>query len=226
VEMRLPQGAPAPAWRAAADGPDPATLAATAVEPLGEGGFLVAAAWRAATSAVWLVSPEGRATLLFDDPERDEIEAIASRPAPPPRGRPSGREPGRPATLICYDARRGDGTIGPGPDRAAPVRVTLEALDSDRGPAPAAPVELGSAPVLADGSFQVQVPPDLPIRVRSLDAEGREIGRSDWFWMRPGEVRACFGCHEDRASAPVNHTVQALAEAPVGLDAGGEARAR
>jgi hypothetical protein len=62
----------------------------------------------------------------------------------------------------------------------------------------------------ADGSFHIEVPADRPLRMVSQDSAGRQT-RSEWFWLRPGEVRACFGCHESRETAPPNRVVQALA---------------
>jgi len=227
IEMRKPQAAPTAAWPTAPQELAPWPLEVSAVEPLPDGNFLVAGSARGATSAIYRIGSDGRTSLLFDDPAWNEVEAISSRPAPPPRGRPSGRQPGRDtATLICYDVTRGDGEIGPAAGGATPPRVAVEVLRSGRSGGPDAAIALGETPVHDDGSFQVEVPTDVPIRVRSLDADGAELARSDWFWMRPGEVRACFGCHEDRASAPVNRTVRALADPATALHAGAEVRSR
>jgi hypothetical protein len=64
---------------------------------------------------------------------------------------------------------------------------------------------LGTAPVEADGSFFLQVPPDRPLQIELLDASGKTLKRqSGWFWMRRGEQRACVGCHAGPETAPEN----------------------
>jgi hypothetical protein len=70
--------------------------------------------------------------------------------------------------------------------------------------------EINRSTIEEDGSFFVKVPADVPVRVQTLDDDGREISASAWFWIRPGETRACFGCHESRESAPVNRPIQAI----------------
>ncbi len=70
---------------------------------------------------------------------------------------------------------------------------------------------LGVAPVAADGSFFLEVPADTPLRLELLDSNERLLGaQKTWFWVRPGENRACVGCHEDRALAPENAVPQIL----------------
>ena len=214
VEMRAPHVEPTPAWSTSAG---VELSVPTAIEPLAGGDLLVAATGTSSTAAVYRITAEGEVALAFDDPEWDELEAISTRPPAAPRGRPSGRQPGRDtATLIGYDAARGDGEVGPAHGSIRPSHVAIDALRSPGSDEVDRAVMIDRARVHHDGSFIVEVPTDLPIRVRSLDAEGSELYRSDWFWMRPGEVRACFGCHEDRASAPLNRVVNALADSPAG----------
>jgi hypothetical protein len=80
------------------------------------------------------------------------------------------------------------------------VRVLALAADGSRE------INLGDAPVEADGSFFVKVPANLPVRFVLLDAQGQTIREEhSWIWARPGEQRGCTGCHGDKAVAPDNH---------------------
>ena len=61
------------------------------------------------------------------------------------------------------------------------------------------------APVESDGSFYVAVPADTPVRFQLLDEKGKVLQeQKSWIWVRPGEHRACLGCHEDRSRVPEN----------------------
>ena len=63
--------------------------------------------------------------------------------------------------------------------------------------------ELGTVPLLADGSFAVEVPADTPIAFQAVDGEGRsELNEMSWIFVRPGETRGCVGCHQPRQEAP------------------------
>jgi len=56
--------------------------------------------------------------------------------------------------------------------------------------------ELGTAPLATDGSFYVEVPADRALALQAIDAEGRAvINELTWIYTRPGEQRACIGCH-------------------------------
>lgn len=172
-----------------------------------------------------LASGDERAVLLFDDPGWDEVEAVPVGRSRPARSRPSSVLAGESTgTLVCYDAGYSDRVHGPREGAPAPAAVSVQTsaraaegagLASERmlEVAPGI-VELGRVTVSADRSFFVRVPADVPLRVRSLDADLEPIATSGWFWIRPGETRACFGCHERRDTAPPNRIVQAIAQAP------------
>jgi hypothetical protein len=188
----------------------------TAIEPLAHGGFLVAGG--PTDSAVYATEPDGGGLrVVFDDPDRHEMEAVPLTAAAPPRGRPSALHdrPGV-ATVICYDTNRSDGIAGPpaGAPRAASLLVQRR-YGSEEGSASVE--DVGTATVAHDGSAFLEVPADTAIRVRTLDGHGSEIATSDWFWLRSGEVRACFGCHEGHEAAPRNRMIAALAGDPVPL---------
>ncbi len=62
--------------------------------------------------------------------------------------------------------------------------------------------ELGTVPIAEDGSFYIEVPADRPLALQAIDGEGRAvINELSWIYTRPGERRACVGCH-----APVDST--------------------
>ena len=64
-------------------------------------------------------------------------------------------------------------------------------------------VDLGTFPVMPNGSFAVKVPADMPLAIQAVDAEGRAVvSELSWIYTRPGESRACIGCHADRNAAP------------------------
>lgn len=59
---------------------------------------------------------------------------------------------------------------------------------------------LGYAPIEPDGSVKVKVPADVAFSIEILDANGRRISQphNNWLQLRPGEVRQCNGCHDNR----------------------------
>lgn len=78
------------------------------------------------------------------------------------------------------------------------------------------------APVESDGSFFIEVPAQIPIRLETLGKDGTILQRmKSWFWVMPGERRGCIGCHEDRELTPPNRHVEALRKKPhrIGLPA-------
>lgn len=212
---------------------DSVPLALTSVEPLPDGALLIAGRSEAATESgaptygVYRFLPEsGAIDLVFDDPVRDEIEAIPLVPSQPRRGRPSSIRPEQNSgAVLCYDAQRSDGRVSAATERH-PASVAIWTLTADADGQPTGTVsrarpaegnadlqmgfEINRSTIEEDGSFFVEVPADVPVRVQTLDDDGREISASAWFWIRPGETRACFGCHESRESAPVNRPIQAI----------------
>ncbi|MFQ5763297.1 MAG: hypothetical protein ACE5GT_00055 [Rhodospirillales bacterium] len=201
------------------------TLVATGVlsaEPAAAGGLLVAArreADAAGGSALFRLSPGSAAVLepLLDDPAYHEVEGLMAGTAMRVPARPSAVDlAARTGTLVCYDAGLTDGRYG-GPG-GKPLRLTAEMLPSRDGGD--ASVPLGEIPMAADGSFHIQVLADRALRITAEHQDGRRE-TSGWFWVRPGEVRSCFGCHENRESAPPNRRVQAVAATAVPLTGSG-----
>jgi hypothetical protein len=69
---------------------------------------------------------------------------------------------------------------------------------------------LGEAEVLADGSFHLEVPANLPLELQALDADGLALRTCSWIWVKNNENRGCIGCHEDGELSPENRFADAL----------------
>lgn len=91
------------------------------------------------------------------------------------------------------------------------VPPSADAPVSNRDSWPIVPRRLiGEAPVETDGSFNVEVPADIPLLLQTLDEQGMALGTSGWIWVKPKETRGCIGCHEDPELIPENEFVFAL----------------
>ncbi len=74
---------------------------------------------------------------------------------------------------------------------------------------------LGTVPVNEDGSAKFLVPPNTPISLQPLDAEGKAIQlMRSWMTAMPGEAVQCAGCHETQNSAPPSRRAVALNQPP------------
>ena len=79
-------------------------------------------------------------------------------------------------------------------------------------------VELGTVPLAADGSFYIEVPADRPVALQAIDGEGRAvINELSWIYTRPGEQRACVGCHAPVDAAPKMTVATAMRTKPLKL---------
>jgi len=62
---------------------------------------------------------------------------------------------------------------------------------------------LGTVPIAADGSVCFEVPPARAVYFQLLDGQYRALHTMrSWTSARPGERRACLGCHETKHRAP------------------------
>ncbi len=69
---------------------------------------------------------------------------------------------------------------------------------------------LGYAPIEPDGSFKLEVPPDVPLALSVIDSKGRALQTHlNWIQVRPGERRTCDGCHSPRRGASINDAATA-----------------
>jgi hypothetical protein len=155
------------------------------------------AAWKPGTAAM---------ATIARDTDRDLVEPVVVAPRTAPRTFPSALHPWTTGNLLALDAQLSrNGNL-----RGTPVMVRVEARESD-GQART----LGTAPVMADGSFFVKVPGDAALRIILLDAAGHTLRQErGWFWMRSGEQRICVGCHTGPERAPDNRVPEALLRLP------------
>lgn len=170
-------------------------------------------------------------TILFDSPEAPLHSPVflGARTRPPivPQNVGPGDEDDPEATgiLFCQDARYTLNTTAGWPHVRA-IRVigsrglNYRSSHSYIVHAGTDAIELGTVPLMPDGSFAVEVPADMAVAFQAVDAEGRsELNEMSWIYVRPNEVRGCVGCHQPRQSAPVpaGGPIQALNEPPLKL---------
>ncbi|MGA2016148.1 MAG: hypothetical protein ABSH26_04275 [Opitutaceae bacterium] len=166
-----------------------------------------AAVFRVASDAAAIGAP------LFDDPRWNSIEATPVAARTEPAGHTSAVMPGaRYGTLLCLDVNySSEPAAGQSPGPAAGLRVFA-------GVGPGQQRTLGEVPVASDGSVIVQLPVDVPLGLDTLDAQGHVLRHQPAsFWIRPGENRACIGCHEPRNHAPRNARPLATMQKPAHL---------
>jgi len=207
--------------------------------PLPDGSVLVSRrpVDNSGTHALYRFDPaSGDAELLFDDPDHHDVQARLLAPRPVPRGRSTvvseQRTTGR---FYCLNAYVSDlpglqnlplGTIKRlrvlegvalsvterGGYLPEGLRIGLGAAGSHAvGIPPLAQKRLlGEVPVEEDGSFNIEVPANLPVQLQTLDANGMAIEASGWIWAKNREARGCIGCHEDPELVPENVFVTAV----------------
>ncbi len=135
-------------------------------------------------------------------PGEDVLEPVLIVPHARPHQHPSGLHDWNYANLMALNAR----LSRQGDLRETPVHVRLETLDAQ-----GRVVVAGFAPVEADGSFFVKVPPDRPIRFALLGDTGSVVRKEEgWFWIRRGEQRICVGCHTGPERASENRVPTVL----------------
>jgi hypothetical protein len=163
---------------------------------------------------------QSRRELVFDTAEYDEVQAVVARPRTQPDGHStvveSSGKTGIFYGLNCYDA---DQRMAPYLQTGMVKRVrfiegvmpaTVPSTTRRSGGQWLARRLVGEAPVEADGSFNVEVPADIPLLVQTLDERGLALATCGWVWVKPKEKRGCIGCHEDPERIPENDFVLAL----------------
>lgn len=148
---------------------------------------------------------------LYFDAAWNSTQPRFLAPTPMPPGRSSVVEEHEAwARLYCLNVRTTDR-----PDLAANARRVriLEGVprtaESEPSPTLLKRV-LGEFDLEPDGSFQVRVPPNIPIQIQTLDAQGRALRTSAWIWAKNKQNRGCIGCHEDGELTPENIFASAL----------------
>ena len=112
-------------------------------------------------------------------------------------------------------------------DRVRAVRIfmgkplTLRSARHQYGHIGSVGVDLGTFPLMPDGSFNVTIPADVPLAIQAVDAEGRAVvNELSWIYTRPGEFRSCVGCHADRNASPTFSTTPSMHGRPIDLTIG------
>ncbi|MBN1805190.1 MAG: hypothetical protein JW837_08070 [Sedimentisphaerales bacterium] len=76
---------------------------------------------------------------------------------------------------------------------------------------------LGEIDIAEDGSFNIEIPANTPVKLQTLDTDGMALRSCDWIWAKNHEPRGCIGCHEDGELTPENMLVKALTHTSVKL---------
>ena len=182
------------------------------IQPAADGQLLVCAEHSGRGSAeLYRLRPDSAdlGAPLFASADWECGEAAEVTPRPWPMGRISTvdltKQTGK---ILCLNANFStDASLHP-TTVATKIRILAE-------PSPGRVCSLGEAPIQTDGSFLAEVPADVPLGFESLDGSGAVLRReSPMLWVRPGENRACVGCHEPPNRAPHNHRPLAVS-APV-----------
>ncbi len=179
---------------------------------------------------------DGTCQVLFDDPRYDELQARVVRPMHVPDGRSSvvnEKDPN--GKLYCLNVMisdlPGSKYLRPGQVRrlrvleGVPVSVKQKNMfsappESMAGWRPGSSRNglpplvqrriLGEVDVHEDGSFNLEVPANIPIQLQTLDEHGMALRSCGWIWARNRERRGCIGCHEDGELVPDNVFVESV----------------
>lgn len=164
----------------------------------------------------WADVKSGRLELIYNNPDYAEFEVrpIMKRVMPKmPVGGPFTRQGGFTGKLLCANAlmsmekrvtERGKYVriIEAQPLVARHQSHTAGGLAWKNHTGTHARV-LGTSPLAPDGSFFVEIPADRFIHIQVLDSDRRVVGNETiWHYSRPGELKACVGCHENPDLAP------------------------
>lgn len=178
------------------------------------------------TWAIYLLSADGASPprLLYDAPEWHDITARPLVKRRTPHGRSSvvkdttaaGRLYGIDIYLSDTQAAktitRGDAkrlriiqAIAPGATTTGTPSTAMQTRE----------MVIGDAPIESDGSFSLVVPAAVPLRLETLDADGKTLqAMRNWLWVMPNESRGCVGCHADPELSPPNRHPIALWKEP------------
>jgi Tol biopolymer transport system component len=187
------------------------------------------------TYGIYCLDPSsGKLELVFDSPDYHDIQAKMIYPRPEPDGRSSvvtEKDPN--GKLYCLDVYISDLDKPEWMPRGTVKRLrVLEGLpDMEASGGAKAPADscdgttpvvhrriLGEIDVDEDGSFNIEIPANIPIELQTLDADGIALRSCGWIWARNHEPRGCIGCHEDGELTPENILVDAVIRPSVKLN--------
>lgn len=172
-------------------------------------------------------------SLLYNDPNMHELDAIVVTPRPRPQVIPESINKTATTGVFInqnvYFRQQRDGQQIPKPNEVKEIMVIEGLPQKSRTRNPHTSFEskriLGKAPVYADGSFAIEVPANTPFSINLLDSLGQAIViKRSWLFARPGEsFPKCTGCHGPRGM-PSNPNPIAANQAPTNLDVAENAR--
>jgi hypothetical protein len=180
------------------------------------------------THGIYRFNPAiGEETLIYDDPGWHDIQPKILLPRAEPDGRSSVVDESDPTgKLYCLNVYTTDFRdrmwLAPGTVKRLRVLEGLPpsggSVPTMNGPTPDLETRfLGEIGVEDDGSFNIQIPANIPIRLQLLDENGMALRSCAWIWVKNKEPRGCIGCHEDGELTPENRFVKALAESSIPL---------
>ncbi len=174
-----------------------------------------------------------RLSVLYDDPQAQELDAVVATPRPKPPVIPEATEKDSTTGVFInqdvYFRQLRDGQARPDKSKQEVKSVmVIEGLGiqpndpnmREIGHTEFEPKRiLGVAPVYADGSFAIRVPVNTPISFNTLDSLGRAIViKRSWLYARPGEeFENCTGCHGPRGTKS-NDAPIAATQTPTNLN--------
>lgn len=192
------------------------------------------------THGVYSLEPStGQLELIFDNPSYHDIQAKMVYPRPEPDGRSSvvtEKDPN--GKLYCLNVYVSDFDrpewMPPGTVKRLRVLEGISSADNIPGDHTSSGTEvlesscnripslvqqriLGEIDIAEDGSFNIEIPANTPIKLQTLDADGMALRSCDWIWAKNHEPKGCIGCHEDGELTPENVLVTAVTRPSIKL---------
>ncbi|MGM0488141.1 MAG: HEAT repeat domain-containing protein, partial [Planctomycetota bacterium] len=158
---------------------------------------------------IYMLDPETKSLeLIYNDPDTADFEARPVLARKPPPTMPNATRPqGYTGRFLCSSVH--DTQEAEVESRGRLVRLIEGVPMVARHSTQTNPWEvwknhggtrarvLGTVPLAADGSFFVEAPADRLLHFQVLDSDRRVVGNQlTWIYSRPGETKACVGCHE------------------------------
>jgi hypothetical protein len=160
-----------------------------------------------------------KTTLVFDDPEFDDVQARVVVARREPDGRSSSVIDTDPlGKLYCMNVYNNDSRDGIALPEGSVKRLrVVEGLPPSASSDVLSAIRrvIGECEVPSDGSFNVQLPANMPVELQLLDDQGMTLRRCGWVWTRNHFNQGCVGCHEDPEIAPDNYATAALNQSSV-----------
>jgi hypothetical protein len=166
--------------------------------------------------------------LIYDDPQMSDVDPVplAAQPLPLVRSstlRTTGARTARPRVaegsapadapdalpatgrIFCNSVFNTDLPFDKSAVRAVRILEGVQMGQSIAANAAFRTRILGTIPIHPDGSFNLEVPADVPLRFELLDEDGRMlVHETEFNSVRPGETKGCIGCHENRRETSPN----------------------